>query len=66
MAITVLVVCTIPALGSTNLSGKKKKKPLFNIYFSCFSPKRKVKHATYNVPILLLEETFVKSPWRVL
>ena len=58
MAIAVLVVSTIPALGSTNESKKleeqkkKKKKPLFNIYFSCFSLKRKVKHATYNVPIL--------------
>ena len=38
---------------------KNKKKPLFNFFFSCFSPKRKVKHATYSVPILYLEETVV-------
>ena len=66
MATTVLVMSTIPALGSTNESeklrqkqNKKKKKALFNIYFSCFSLKRKVKHATYSVPIMYLEETVV-------
>ena len=66
MATAVLVMSTIPALGSTNESKKiktvtkqKQKKPLFNIFFSCFSPKRKVKHATYSVPILYLEETVV-------
>ena len=66
MATAVLVMSTIPALGSTNESKKiktvtkqKRKKPLFNFFFSCFSPKRKVKHATYSVPILYLEETVV-------
>ena len=65
MATAMLVMSTILALGSTNESKKlrqkqnKTKKPLFNIFFSCFSPKRKVKHATYSVPILYLEETVV-------
>ena len=56
MAIAVLVMSTIPALGSTNELKKlrqkqnKNKKNLYLIFFSCFSPKRKVKHATYSVP----------------
>ena len=65
MATAMLVMSTILALGSTNESKKlrqkqnKNKKNLYLIFFSCFSPKRKVKHATYSVPILYLEEKVV-------
>ena len=65
MATAVLAMSTIPALGSTNESKKiktetkQKQKNLYVIFFSCFSPKRKVKHATYSVPILYLQETVV-------
>ena len=68
MATAVLVMSTIPALGSTNESKKiktvtkqKQKQPLFNLFFLFFTKKKSEASnlQSYSVPILYLEETVV-------